>query len=45
MAAAWKELQALNADVTAPNKDANGVPTRLVVHDPEGNEIELFARK
>jgi hypothetical protein len=40
-----KELQALNTDVTADNKDAKGVPTRLVVHDPEGNEIELFSRE
>lgn len=43
--AALKELQALNTDVTADNKDAKGVPTRLVVHDPEGNEIELFSRE
>jgi catechol 2,3-dioxygenase-like lactoylglutathione lyase family enzyme len=41
--AAFKELQALNTDVRADNKDAKGVPTRLVVHDPEGNEIELFS--
>jgi len=45
LSAAWKELQALNTDVTAPNKDAKGVPTRLVVHDPESNEIEFFAPK
>jgi catechol 2,3-dioxygenase-like lactoylglutathione lyase family enzyme len=43
--AALKELQALNTDVTADNKDAKGVTTRLVVHDPEGNEIELFSRE
>ena len=39
--AAFKELQALNTDVTA-DKDAQGVPTRVIVHDPEGNEIEFF---
>ena len=39
--AAFKQLQALNTDVTA-DKDANGVPTRVIVHDPEGNEIEFF---
>ena len=42
--AAFKELQALNVNVAA-DKDANGVPTRLVMHDPEGNEIELVNRK
>jgi catechol 2,3-dioxygenase-like lactoylglutathione lyase family enzyme len=42
---ALKELQALNTDVRADNKDAKGVPTRLVVHDPESNEIELFSRE
>jgi len=45
MAAAWKGLQALNTDVAANNKDAKGIPTRLVVHDPEGNEVEIFTRK
>jgi len=39
--AAFKELQALNTDVTA-DKDAQGVPTRVILHDPEGNEIEFF---
>jgi catechol 2,3-dioxygenase-like lactoylglutathione lyase family enzyme len=39
--AAYKELQVLNTDVTA-DKDAKGVPTRVIVHDPEGNEIEFF---
>lgn len=43
--AAWKELQALKTDVRADNKDAKGMPTRLVMHDPEGNEIELFNRE
>jgi catechol 2,3-dioxygenase-like lactoylglutathione lyase family enzyme len=42
--AAFKEPQALNVNVAA-DKDANGVPTRLVMHDPEGNEIELVMRK
>ena len=45
LSAALKELQALNTDVRADNKDAKGVPTRLVVHDPESNEIELFSRE
>jgi catechol 2,3-dioxygenase-like lactoylglutathione lyase family enzyme len=39
--AAFKQLQSLNTDVTA-DKDANGAPTRVILHDPEGNEIELF---
>jgi len=39
--AAFKQLQALNTDVTA-DKDANGVPTRVILHDPEGNEVEFF---
>jgi catechol 2,3-dioxygenase-like lactoylglutathione lyase family enzyme len=42
--AAFKELQALNINAAA-DKDTNGVPTRLVMHDPEGNEIELVKRK
>ena len=42
--AAFKGLQALNVNVAA-DKDANGVPTRLVMHDPEGNEIEVVNRK
>lgn len=45
LGAALKELQALNTDVRADNTDPQGVPTRLVVHDPEGNEIELFSRE
>jgi catechol 2,3-dioxygenase-like lactoylglutathione lyase family enzyme len=45
LAAAFKELHALNTDVKADNKDAKGVPTRLVVHDPEDNEVELFSRE
>jgi catechol-2,3-dioxygenase len=35
-------LQAAKADVWIGSKDATGVPTRLNLHDPEGNEIELF---
>ena len=42
--AAMFQLEALNTDVAADNKDAKGVPMRLVLHDPEGNEIELFNR-
>jgi catechol-2,3-dioxygenase len=45
LATAFKELQALNTDVKADNKNAKGEPTRLVLHDPEGNEIELFGRE
>jgi catechol-2,3-dioxygenase len=39
------DLQAAKADVWIGSKDATGVPTRLNLHDPEGNEIELFKRK
>jgi catechol 2,3-dioxygenase-like lactoylglutathione lyase family enzyme len=38
--AAYKHLQELGTDVTA-NRDAQGVIYRLVVHDPEGNELEV----
>jgi catechol 2,3-dioxygenase-like lactoylglutathione lyase family enzyme len=44
LGAALRRLQALHTDVTADNKDAKGIPARLVVHDPEGNEIEFFKR-
>ena len=43
--AALADLQASNADVWIGSKDATGVPTRLNLHDPEGNEIELFRRQ
>jgi catechol 2,3-dioxygenase-like lactoylglutathione lyase family enzyme len=43
--AAWKVLQTLNANVTVGSKDEKGVPTRLILHDPEGNEVEVVARK
>ena len=42
---ALKQLRALEPDVTIGSRDGAGVPTRLVVHDPEGNEIELFGRQ
>lgn len=42
--AALSELRALNTDVTVGTQDPKGVPTRLVVHDPEGNEVEIFTR-
>lgn len=45
LSAALIALRALNTDVKVDNKDANGAPTRLVVHDPEGNEIEIFGRQ
>jgi catechol 2,3-dioxygenase-like lactoylglutathione lyase family enzyme len=41
--AAFQQLQFLKTDVTA-DKDAKGNPTRVIVHDPEGNEIEFFRR-
>lgn len=40
--AALTSLQALNTDVVVGSKDAKGVPTRLIIHDPEGNELEFF---
>ena len=43
--AALVDLRAANADVWIGSKDAAGVPTRLNLHDPEGNEIELFKRQ
>jgi catechol 2,3-dioxygenase-like lactoylglutathione lyase family enzyme len=42
--AALNQLRALNVSLTV-NKDANGLPTRLVLHDPEGNEVEIVRRK
>jgi catechol 2,3-dioxygenase-like lactoylglutathione lyase family enzyme len=42
--AALKQLQALHTDVKADSPDPKGVPSRLVVHDPEGNELEFFKR-
>ena len=44
LGAAMSQLKALNTDVTSDNNDAKGNPTRLVVHDPEGNELEFFKR-
>ena len=44
LSAALKQLQALNLALTV-NKDANGLPTRLVLHDPESNEVEVVRRK
>lgn len=43
MRKAFNFLKAAGADVKA-DFDENQQITRLVVHDPEGNEIELFAR-
>jgi len=42
---ALKILQALNSNVTVGSKDEKGAPTRLILHDPEGNEVEVVARK
>ncbi len=36
-------LQAAGTDVTG-NRDSNGTLQGLLLHDPEGNEIELFSR-
>lgn len=44
LSAALKQLQDLNVNLTA-NKDSDGMPTRLVLHDPEGNEVEVVKRK
>jgi catechol 2,3-dioxygenase-like lactoylglutathione lyase family enzyme len=44
LSAALKVLQALDVNLTA-DKDPKGVPTRLVMHDPEGNEVEVVTRK
>ena len=41
---ALKQLQALNVKLTS-NQDADGMLTRLVLHDPEGNEVEVVRRK
>lgn len=41
---ALKQLQALNVKLTS-NQDADGTLTRLVLHDPEGNEVEVVRRK
>ena len=44
LAATLKLLQAWNTDV-AEAKDAKGLLSHLLVHDPEGNEMEVFPRK
>jgi catechol 2,3-dioxygenase-like lactoylglutathione lyase family enzyme len=44
LTSALKELHDLNVNVAA-DKDSKGVPTRLVIHDPEGNEIEVVNRR
>jgi catechol 2,3-dioxygenase-like lactoylglutathione lyase family enzyme len=42
---AFKVLQALKANVIVGSKDDKGIPTRLILHDPEGNEIEVVTRR
>jgi catechol 2,3-dioxygenase-like lactoylglutathione lyase family enzyme len=42
--AALKQLQALNVTLSS-NKDTNGNLSRIVLHDPEGNEVEVVRRK
>lgn len=44
LAAALKQLLAWKTDV-AEEKDAKGLLNHLLVHDPEGNEMEIFTRK
>jgi catechol 2,3-dioxygenase-like lactoylglutathione lyase family enzyme len=44
LAATLKQLQAWKADV-GEEKDAKGMLNHLLVHDPEGNEMEVFPRK
>jgi catechol 2,3-dioxygenase-like lactoylglutathione lyase family enzyme len=44
LAATLKQLQAWKADV-GEEKDAKGLLNHLLVHDPEGNEMEVFPRK
>jgi catechol 2,3-dioxygenase-like lactoylglutathione lyase family enzyme len=39
VSAALKSLQALHVEVKA--NDLQGVPIQLLIHDPEGNEIEI----
>ena len=39
----YKRLVALQTDVTA-DRDSKSAITRLLVHDPEGNEFEIFAK-
>lgn len=40
MEAAWKTLQALHVDAKM-NKDDKGVPTQILLEDPEGNQVEI----
>ena len=40
VALAVKQLEALHVD-TKVNRDAKGVPIQILIHDPEGNEIEI----
>ena len=39
---AYAALTSAHTDVK-PDRDPQGAITRLLVHDPEGNEIEIFA--
>ena len=40
VAKAVQELQALHVDAIV-NKDKGGIPIQILLHDPEGNEIEI----
>jgi len=44
MALAFSRLMTLGTDVTA-NRDAQGALTRLILHDPEGNELEIVPNR
>ena len=39
----YKQLVALHTDVKA-DRDSNSAITRLLLHDPEGNEFEIFSK-
>jgi len=38
---ALRQLQALNVDVAVSRDNKTGVPIQLLIHDPEGNEVEI----
>jgi catechol-2,3-dioxygenase len=44
LTATLKQLQAWKTDV-AEQKDVKGLLNHLLLHDPEGNEMEIFPRK
>lgn len=42
LSGAFEQLKTLGTDVKGASNQAGGAISRLVLHDPEGNEIELF---